>query len=90
MQLSYEEQERRWYMIGCPEIADVFHGLDTMPKAEDFEKEYEAPLEQSEFRRALLEDIQTLCKQASHSRLKETKELAASILRALDNSYVEL
>ena len=88
--LTYEEQERRWYMIGCPQLADAFHELDTMPKAEDFEKEYESPMEQSEFRRALLEDIEILCKQASHSRFKETKELAAAILKALDESYVEL
>lgn len=47
-------------------------------------------MEQSEFRRALLEDIEILCKQASHSRFKETKELAAAILKALDDSYVEL
>lgn len=84
MTLTFEEEERRWYMIGSPELADVFHALDTMPKAEDFEKKYESPMEQSEFRRALLEDIQTLCKNEPRSKL------AKAILKALDDSYVEL
>lgn len=90
MTRTFEELERRWYMLGSPELADAFHALDTMPKAEDFEKAYEAPMEQSEFRRVLLEDIQILCKQAKHSRSKDTKELAGAILKALDESYVEL
>lgn len=90
MTLTFEEEERRWYMIGSPELADVFHALDTMPKAEDFEKAYESPMEQSEFRRALLEDIQTLCKVGRIARFKETKELAENILRLIENSYVEL
>lgn len=83
MTRTFEEQERRWYMIGSPELADVFHALD-------MKKSYEAPMEQSEFRRALLEDIQTVCKVGKVARFKETKELAENILRLIENSYVEL
>lgn len=90
MTLTLEEQERRWYMIGCPALADAFHAADIAPTERDLEKSYEAPMEQSEFRRQLLEDIEVLCKQAKHSRFKETKELASAILEALDDSYVEL
>lgn len=90
MTRTYEEEERRWYMIGSPELSNVFDALNMMPTDEYFEKKYEAPMEQSEFRRQLVEDIQTVCKDAKGARFKETKELAEGILRLIENSYVEL
>ena len=84
MTLTLEEQERRWYLIGCPEIADAFHAADITQTEDDLEKRYEAPMEQSEFRRQLLEDVQALCKTEPRSKLSK------AILKALENSYVEL
>lgn len=84
MTLTLEEQERRWYMIGCPAVADAFHAADIAPTERDLEKSYEAPMEQSEFRRQMLEDIQALCKMEPRSKLSK------AILKALDDSYVEL
>ena len=52
---------------------------------EQMEKRYESPLEQSEFRAQLLQEILALCDQAG------TKvELVKAIKLALENSYVEL
>jgi len=54
-------------------------------------KYYESSMEQSSFRRDLLENIQELCEdRKTHGRFKETKELAHDILIMIDNSYVEL
>jgi len=53
------------------------------------EKTYESVVEQSEFRRQVIEDIIAKC--ASHNfRYKETKELARSIIDSVSESYVEL
>lgn len=89
MQTLTEIECAAW-LRGNYELARVAAELEDIPRPEDIDKTYESPMEQSEFRRQLLEDIQTLCKQAAYSRFKETKELAAAILKALDDSYVEL
>lgn len=95
--LTFDELERAAYINGDMHTIkliekienEVIDGLleDTQQK---IEKEHEVADEQSEFRRALLEEIELMCKQAKGSRFKETKELAASILTALSDSYVEL
>jgi len=57
----------------------------------DLDKYYESSMEQSSFRRDLLENIQELCRDRNiHSRFKETKELAHDVLVMIDDSYVEL
>lgn len=96
--LTLDELERAAYINGDMHTikliekieTEVIDGLleDTQQK---IEKEHEVADEQSEFRRALLEEIVGICASASrYSRFKETKELAASILAALSDSYVEL
>ena len=89
-----EEWERFWFLAGVPEVAGAYAALADTPKLEDLEKSYESPMEQSEFRRQLLEEIQTACKavakRAGGSRFKETRDLAEGILRLIENSYVEL
>ena len=53
------------------------------------EKTYESVVEQSEFRRQVIEDIIAMC--SSHNfRYKETKELTGSIIDSVSESYVEL
>jgi len=93
--LTIEEQERAAYMAGDTRTAELLARVDELDGLEEaveerFNKEREVADEQSEFRRALIEDIEHLCEQAKGARFKETKELAASILKAIEESYVEL
>lgn len=93
--LTLEEQERAAYMAGDTRTAELLGRVDELDGLEEateqrYAKEYEVAGEQSEFRRALIEDIEHLCEQAKVARFKETRELAASILRAIEDSYVEL
>lgn len=93
--LTPEEQERAAYMAGDTRTAELLGRVDELDGLEEavesrYAKEYEVAEEQSEFRRALIEDIEHLCEQAKGARFKETRELAASILRAIEDSYVEL
>lgn len=93
--MTLEEQERAAYMDGDTRTAELLGRVDELDGLEEaveerFNKEREVADEQSEFRRALIEDIEHLCEQAKGARFKETKELAASILGLIENSYVEL
>lgn len=93
--MTLEEQERTAYMGGDTRTAELLARVDELDGLEEaveerFNKEREVADEQSEFRRALIEDIENLCEQAKGARFKETRELAASILRLIENSYVEL
>lgn len=93
--LTLEEQERAAYMAGDTRTAELLARVDELDGLEEaveerFNKEREVADEQSEFRRALIEDIEHLCEQAKGARFKETRELAAAILRLIENSYVEL
>lgn len=93
--LTLEEQERAAYIAGDTRTAELLGRVDELDGLEEsteqrYAKEYEVAEEQSEFRRALIEDIEHLCEQAKSVRFKETKELAASILKAIDDSYVEI
>lgn len=96
--LTLDELERAAYITGDTHITklidkfenEVVDGLleDTQ---REIEKAHEVADEQSEFRRALLEEIVEMCARASrYSRYKETKELASAIQQALSDSYVEL
>lgn len=82
--------EREAYAVGDTDRAALLAALMDAPDPADLEKSYEAPMEQSEFRRALIEDIQLTCKASKNARFKETKELAQSIIRMIDESYVEI
>lgn len=96
--LTLDEIERAAYISGDTRTVALFGRMEiemldglVADKERELEKENEVSDEQSEFRRALLEEIVELCARASrNSRFKETKELAASILAALSDSYVEL
>lgn len=93
--MTLEEQERAAYMDGDTRTAELLGRVDELDGLEEavekrFNKEREVADEQSEFRRALIEDIENLCEQVKGARFKETRELAAAILRLIENSYVEL
>ena len=69
--------------------------VDTVDDLEAYEKKldkyYESSLEQSSFRRDVLEMINKLCEdKQKYARFKETKELAHEIVLIIENSYVEL
>lgn len=96
--LTLDEVERAAYITGDTQTVALFGRMENemldgfvADREAELEKEHEVADEQSEFRRTLLEEIVELCARASrNSRFKETKELAASILRAVSDSYVEL
>ena len=52
---------------------------------DEMEKRYESPLEQSEFRAQLIQEIIALCDKPGSK-----KDLVSAIKMALENSYVEL
>jgi len=85
-----EELERLWYMVGATDISEAFRRageaeslLESLEG--DFEKRYEVQLEQSEFRRELIERIVEMCSQEGTK-----KDLVKAIKTALENSFVEL
>lgn len=85
-----EELARLWRNVGNQDIAEAYERLDDAEKelAEleaRVEKENEVALEQSEFRRELIERIVELCGQGGTK-----KDLVKAIKTALENSYVEL
>ena len=85
-----EELARLWRNVGNQDIAEAYERLDDAEKelAEleaRVEKENEVALEQSEFRRELIERIVEMCGQAGTK-----KDLVKAITTALENSYVEL
>lgn len=96
--LTLDELERAAYISGYTEVVTLFGRMESemldglvADREKELEKENEVADEQSEFRRALLEEIVEKCSRASrYSRFKETKELASSILTAVSDSYVEL
>lgn len=96
--LTLDEVERAAYITGDTQTVALFGHMENemldglvADREVELEKEHEAADEQSESRRAVLEEIVELCARASrNSRFKETKELASSILRAVSDSYVEL
>lgn len=59
--------------------------LESRPTEAEIEKRYESPLEQSEFRAQLIQEILALCDTSGNK-----KDLVAAIKMALENSYVEL
>ena len=65
-------------MARCERLADELADRPT-------EAEYESPLEQSEFRAQLIQEIIELCDKPGSK-----KDLVAAIKTALENSYVEL
>ena len=69
-------------MARCERLADE---LAERPTEDEIEKRYESPLEQSEFRAQLIQEIIALC-----DRPGSKKDLVAAIKMALENSYVEL
>ena len=69
-------------MARCERLADE---LAERPTEEEMEKRYESPLEQSEFRAQLIEEIIALCDKPGSK-----KDLVVAIKMALENSYVEL
>lgn len=77
-------------------IQDRYSNLvDKYEKAVAYETEldkyYESAMEQSNFRRDVLEMIKELVEdKVSSARYKETKELAKDIILIIENSYVEL
>lgn len=85
-----EELARLWRNVGNQDIAEAYERLaDAENELEELEarveKENEAALEQSEFRRELIERIVEMCSQAGTK-----KDLVKAITTALENSYVEL
>lgn len=81
-----EELARLWRNAGNQDIAEAYERLDDAEKElAEFEKENESALEQSEFRRELIERIVEMCGQAGTK-----KDLVKAITTALENSYVEL
>ena len=86
-----EELARLWRNVGNQGIAEAYERLaDAENELEELEarveKENEAALEQSEFRRELIERIVEMCGQAGTKK----KDLVKAITAALENSYVEL
>ena len=69
-------------MARCERLADE---LADRPTEDEMEKRYEIPLEQSEFRAQLIQEIIELCDKSGSK-----KDLVAAIKTALENSYVEL
>lgn len=69
-------------MARCERQADELHDR---PTEAEMEKRYESPLEQSEFRAQLIQEIIELCDKSGSK-----KDLVAAIKTALENSYVEL
>lgn len=59
--------------------------LEDRPTEAEIEKRYESPLEQSEFRAQLIQEIIELCNKPGSK-----KDLVTAIKTALENSYVEL
>lgn len=59
--------------------------LEDRPTEAEIEKRYESPLEQSEFRAQLIQEIIELCNKPGSK-----KDLVTAIKTALKNSYVEL
>jgi hypothetical protein len=59
--------------------------LAERPTESEMQKRYESPLEQSEFRAQLIQEIIELCNKPGSK-----KDLVAAIKTALENSYVEL
>lgn len=85
-----EELARLWRNVGNQDIAEAYERLaDAEKELEELEarveKENERQLEQSEFRRELIEKIVELCGQEGTK-----KDLVKAIKTALENSYVEL
>lgn len=85
-----EELARLWRNVGNRDIAEAYERLaDAEKELEELEarveKENERQLEQSEFRRELIEEIVELCGQEGTK-----KDLVKAIKTALENSYVEL
>lgn len=85
-----EELARLWRNVGNQDIAEAYERLaDAEKELEELEarveKENEVQLEQSEFRRKLIERIVEMCGQAGTK-----KDLVKAITTALENSYVEL
>jgi len=82
-----QENERLWYAVGFREMAELYDDRAQNEGLEQrLERAYESPLEQSEFRRQLIEEIIALCDNGTTTR----KELVRAIKSALENSYVEL
>lgn len=69
-------------MARCERLADE---LADRPTEAEMERRYESPLEQSEFRAQLIQEIIDLC-----DRPGSKKDLVAAIKMTLENSYVEL
>ena len=69
-------------MTRCERLVDE---LADRPTEAEMEKRYESPLEQSEFRAQLIQEIIELCDKSGSK-----KDLVAAIKTALENSYVEL
>ena len=69
-------------MARCERLADE---LADRPTEAEMEERYESPLEQSEFRAQLIQEIIALCNKPGTK-----KDLVAEIKSALENSYVEL
>lgn len=85
-----EELARLWRNVGNQDIAEAYERLaDAEKELEELEarveKEKERQLEQSEFRRELIEKIVELCGQEGTK-----KDLVKAIKTALENSFVEL
>jgi len=72
----------RELMVRCERMAAE---LSERPTEDEMEKRYETPLEQSEFRAQLIQEIIALCDKPGSK-----KDLVAAIKTALENSYVEL
>ncbi len=85
-----EELARLWRNVGNQDIAEAYERLaDAENELEELEarveKENEVQLEQSEFRRELIERIVEMCGQEGTK-----KDLVKAIKTALENSFVEL
>lgn len=85
-----EELARLWRNVGNQDIAEAYERLADAEKELEglearVEKENERQLEQSEFRRELIEKIVELCGQEGTK-----KDLVKAIKTALENSFVEL
>ena len=76
-------------MARCERLADE---LADRPTEAEMEKRYESPLEQSEFRAQLIQEIIELCQEIIElcNKPGSKKDLVAAIKTALENSYVEL
>lgn len=81
-----EELARLWRNVGNQDIAEAYERIVELEEVEArVEKENEVALEQSEFRRELIERIVEMCGQGGTK-----KDLVNAIKTALENSYVEL